>query len=53
VTDVTAGVHHYPCDTTIHTVSVPEQCTNTACGVIVDVHGTIGSVVRQSLFSAI
>jgi len=39
VTDVTAGVHDFDCDMTVHTVSVPEQCTRTACGVIVDVHG--------------
>jgi poly(3-hydroxybutyrate) depolymerase len=39
VTDVSPGVHDFTCDTTIDTVSVPEQCTKTACGVIVDVHG--------------
>jgi poly(3-hydroxybutyrate) depolymerase len=39
VTDVTPGVHDFTCDATIDTVSVPEQCTKTACGVIVDVHG--------------
>ena len=37
--DVTAGVHQVSCDTTIDVVTVPEQCTKTACGVIVDVHG--------------
>ena len=39
ITDVTPGVHNFNCDTTIDTVSVPEPCVNTACGVIVDVHG--------------
>lgn len=39
VTETTAGVHEFPCDTTTHVVSVPEQCIGYACGVIVDVHG--------------
>jgi poly(3-hydroxybutyrate) depolymerase len=39
VTDVSPGVHDFACDTTIDTVSIPEQCTKTACGVIIDVHG--------------
>jgi pimeloyl-ACP methyl ester carboxylesterase len=39
VTDVSAGVHDFTCDTTIDTVSVPEACTKRSCGVIVDVHG--------------
>jgi poly(3-hydroxybutyrate) depolymerase len=39
VTDVTPGVHEFPCDTTTDVVVIPEQCTKTACGVIVDVHG--------------
>lgn len=37
--DLTPGVHQVTCDTTIDVVTVPEQCTKTACGVIVDVHG--------------
>ncbi|HEX4338790.1 MAG TPA: hypothetical protein VH062_22950 [Polyangiaceae bacterium] len=37
--DVTPGVHQVTCDTTIDVVTVPEQCTHTACGVVVDVHG--------------
>jgi pimeloyl-ACP methyl ester carboxylesterase len=37
--DVTPGVHQVTCDTTIDVVTVPEQCTTTACGVIVDAHG--------------
>ena len=39
VTDVTPGVHTFPCDTAIDVVTIPAQCTKTACGVIVDVHG--------------
>jgi len=39
VTDVTPGVHEFPCDATTHVVSVPSACTSTACGVIIDVHG--------------
>jgi poly(3-hydroxybutyrate) depolymerase len=39
VTDVSAGVHDFTCDTTIDTVSVPEPCTRRSCGVIIDVHG--------------
>ena len=39
ITDVSPGVHDLECDMTVHTLSVPEQCTKTACGVIVDVHG--------------
>jgi poly(3-hydroxybutyrate) depolymerase len=39
VTDVTPGVHTFACDTTTDIVSIPQQCTKTACGVIVDVHG--------------
>jgi pimeloyl-ACP methyl ester carboxylesterase len=39
VTDVTPGLHQFNCDTTIDIVSIPEQCSKTACGVIVDVHG--------------
>jgi len=37
--DLTPGVHQVSCDTTIDVVTVPEQCTKTACGVIIDVHG--------------
>lgn len=37
--DLTPGVHQVSCDTTIDVVTVPEQCTKTACGIIVDVHG--------------
>jgi pimeloyl-ACP methyl ester carboxylesterase len=33
------GVHQVNCDTTIDVITVPEKCTKTACGVIVDVHG--------------
>jgi len=36
---LTPGVHQVGCDTTIHVLTVPEACTKTACGVIVDVHG--------------
>lgn len=39
VTDVSAGVHDFPCDATIHTVSIPTACIEAPCGVIVDVHG--------------
>ena len=39
VTDVTPGVHLFPCDDTVHSVSIPAQCIGAACGVIVDVHG--------------
>ena len=39
VTDVAPGEHYFDCDSTVHGVSVPERCTETACGVIVDVHG--------------
>jgi poly(3-hydroxybutyrate) depolymerase len=39
VADVTPGVHQVTCDTTIDVLTVPEQCTKNACGVIVDVHG--------------
>jgi dienelactone hydrolase len=37
--DVKPGVHQVSCDTTIDVITVPEQCTKNACGVIVDVHG--------------
>jgi dienelactone hydrolase len=36
---LTPGVHQVTCDTTVHVLTVPEACTKTACGVIVDVHG--------------
>lgn len=36
---LTPGVHQVSCDTTIDVITVPEQCTKTSCGVIVDVHG--------------
>src|SRR6185436_2109107 len=39
VTDVTPGVHEFPCDDTTDVVSVLEACVTTACGVIIDVHG--------------
>jgi polyhydroxybutyrate depolymerase len=39
VTDVTPGVHEFPCDTTTDVVMIPEACISTACGVIIDVHG--------------
>jgi pimeloyl-ACP methyl ester carboxylesterase len=39
VTDVSAGLHEFACDTTIDTVAIPQACTHNACGVIVDVHG--------------
>jgi hypothetical protein len=39
VTDVTPGSHELPCDGTTHVVTVSEECTKVACGVIVDVHG--------------
>ena len=47
VTDVSPGVHRFPCDATVHTVSVPAQCTEMACGVIVDVHGGMMSSQMQ------
>lgn len=47
VTDVTAGVHDFECDMTVHTVSIPKACTTTACGVIVDVHGGMMSSQMQ------
>ncbi|MBM4386926.1 MAG: hypothetical protein FJ088_04250 [Deltaproteobacteria bacterium] len=39
VTDVSAGLHNFPCDGISHYVSVPEQCLSAPCGLIVDVHG--------------
>jgi len=39
VTDVTPGSHELSCDGTTHVVTVSDECTKSACGVIVDVHG--------------
>jgi len=47
VTDVEPGSHLFECDTTVHSVTVPEACTKTACGVIVDVHGGMMSSQMQ------
>ncbi len=38
-TDVSAGSHEVPCDGITYTVSVPEQCLTTQCGLVFDVHG--------------
>ncbi|MBM4396941.1 MAG: alpha/beta hydrolase fold domain-containing protein [Deltaproteobacteria bacterium] len=39
VTSVAAGAHQFPCDGLVHDVSVPAQCLDGACGVVLDLHG--------------
>lgn len=46
-THLSPGVHEVTCDSTTQVVTVPEQCTKTACGVIVDVHGGMMSSQMQ------
>ncbi|MBM4372406.1 MAG: hypothetical protein FJ098_12175 [Deltaproteobacteria bacterium] len=47
VTDVSAGLHHVPCDGLSYEVSVPAACLSAPCGLILDIHGLTMSGDQQ------
>jgi len=47
VTAVGAGEHDFPCGGLVHHVSVPPQCAESPCGLIVDIHGLTMNAMMQ------
>ncbi len=53
IDDGSAGMHVYTCEGFDYDVTIPEACLQTACGVIVDVHGLSMSAQMQEANTSI
>jgi len=47
ITEVNAGHHRFECDGMVHEVTVPPQCLSSACGLILDAHGSTMSAQQE------